>query len=497
MKPNTALKDQTISRDEAQLYIWRDQSIYQKRYQKSASALTALAQYMNEAGLTGDEYTEFQELYEQCTGLEPATFANVWQDPSAFAWTIYTYDNIGLIRLLEKRSASGDADAASDLVKVHTLLREQMQYFKAFMLGFALTGKHDIGFTTPFSIDLPFPIPGTNLILEGDGIVDILGIQNERLMISSPQGEKALTPGDNAGINLRDLPLVTYKGCHFQLNPWVGRVPGNVHPEIDYAYQYPVRADDEHIQVIQKTIDLIEQYSPEALEEFRNWVRCIAIKETNPDGTGGVGSASFTFLPGVIHLKMYMSPVWLAETFIHECYHNRLFFLDEDTHILKTIPGPEIYYSPWRNDPRPPHGILHAVTVFLPTARLLLNMVASGDLSGDDLNYATSFVVRQFYRFRIGVDVLETHAEFTAEGKQLFSAVKDSVEQFEQEVIQANIPLDGPAFILDKANGKLVPVTSKVTGEALSTVGLLHEHIELYDQNNFVAHWKEFLQKKL
>jgi len=74
-------------------------------------------------------------------------------------------------------------------------------------------------------------------------------------------------------------------------------------------------------------------------------------------------------LTGVIFLSEALDHVLLAEAVVHEFYHGVL------NSILKTEPlfdeteSGETFYSPWRDDPRPLRGLLHAIYVFSGVAR--------------------------------------------------------------------------------------------------------------------------------
>jgi HEXXH motif-containing protein len=73
-------------------------------------------------------------------------------------------------------------------------------------------------------------------------------------------------------------------------------------------------------------------------------------------------------LIGVIHLSEGYTGIRLAEAIVHEFHHNELFVL-ETTHELSHHDGSAVFYSPWRSDPRPLSGLLHALHVFSAIVR--------------------------------------------------------------------------------------------------------------------------------
>jgi HEXXH motif-containing protein len=82
--------------------------------------------------------------------------------------------------------------------------------------------------------------------------------------------------------------------------------------------------------------------------------------------TGGV-SASSVDAPGAIALTEPVSPARLAATLIHESQHYRLATLHDLRHLYTTPPD-RLWYSPWRNDPRPLSGVLHGLMAFTGVA---------------------------------------------------------------------------------------------------------------------------------
>jgi HEXXH motif-containing protein len=80
----------------------------------------------------------------------------------------------------------------------------------------------------------------------------------------------------------------------------------------------------------------------------------------------GSKSASSADAPGAVALSEPVNPTRLAATLVHESQHFRLASL----HNLRDlyVRSRQLYYSPWRNDPRPLSGILHGLFAFLGVA---------------------------------------------------------------------------------------------------------------------------------
>jgi HEXXH motif-containing protein len=78
---------------------------------------------------------------------------------------------------------------------------------------------------------------------------------------------------------------------------------------------------------------------------------------------------SFTVknLRGVIFLSESYDDVRIAEALVHEFHHNELYTVQESIDLHRATAG-ELFYSPWRPDPRPLDGLLHALYVFTGVA---------------------------------------------------------------------------------------------------------------------------------
>lgn len=68
-------------------------------------------------------------------------------------------------------------------------------------------------------------------------------------------------------------------------------------------------------------------------------------------------------LVGVIFLSEAYAEVNLAEAMVHEYFHNQLYMLMEAHDVVQFEVGQK-FYSPWRTDPRPNYGLIHACHVF-------------------------------------------------------------------------------------------------------------------------------------
>jgi HEXXH motif-containing protein len=72
---------------------------------------------------------------------------------------------------------------------------------------------------------------------------------------------------------------------------------------------------------------------------------------------------------GVMYLSNALDHILLAEAVIHEFYHTVLNLVTATEPVYEQGNTDDRFYSPWRDDPRPLHGLFHAIYVFSGVAR--------------------------------------------------------------------------------------------------------------------------------
>jgi HEXXH motif-containing protein len=82
-------------------------------------------------------------------------------------------------------------------------------------------------------------------------------------------------------------------------------------------------------------------------------------------GGTSYGSSSSQEVLGLVFLPGVLDPNDVAECLLHEALHQKLFRVEEGAPLFEEELGDtEIYYSPWRSDPRPLRMLVHGAFVF-------------------------------------------------------------------------------------------------------------------------------------
>lgn len=111
-----------------------------------------------------------------------------------------------------------------------------------------------------------------------------------------------------------------------------------------------------------KSVSLVHKLWPEIEFNISTIIRTIHIIES-PYIDKHVSCTAVNFFGSI--LLSFENEFILAEAIIHEYSHNILNVVIASGQMFEgEIPDDEIYYSPWRDDPRHISGILHAVFVF-------------------------------------------------------------------------------------------------------------------------------------
>lgn len=130
--------------------------------------------------------------------------------------------------------------------------------------------------------------------------------------------------------------------------------------------------------MIRTSLGIIAAGDPERCTRLTSLIRYYFPIAT-PDVRTTHNSFSIVQLVGVLFLSESYSDVRLVEAIVHEYHHNELHALMEGTKVLDSRPD-ELYYSPWRPDPRPLYGLFHALHVFTSVTDFYLHALGKQEL---------------------------------------------------------------------------------------------------------------------
>lgn len=443
--------------------LWADPDVYHRRREKSALALIAVARALAARPSLAPGSDEFLRLYQWVSTAEPDHFTEVWCDPVAYFWVRRAMHFLASCRgepLGTVERAYCDEIGAKSAAEA---LAHHLDEFKRFAVALALVSGRDLALERPYDTSLPLALPGTDLVIAGAERARITGVSN-----------RALETSDD--VRIEHCPVVRIDGASVYLNAARFRVPGIGFPT-DWAV-LPLDFQARHRDSVGDALRIIRRFQPATFRHMEGALHTIGLRPND----GKPFNISASELPGSFVCTMPSEPFALAATFIHEFHHNTLFGIEEAGAFFRHGDRDEIegenHYSPWVETPRPLHGILHAVYVFLPVFRFWKAVASerSRDAGIGDAQRAFARVQIAMIpaQLRIGTNQLRRHAHFTSFGAMLF-------EELAAEVADAEDTSRGMGATLATAamgvspSGALRPVIQD--GKPLSVADLLLDHL--------------------
>jgi hypothetical protein len=145
------------------------------------------------------------------------------------------------------------------------------------------------------------------------------------------------------------------------------------------------------------------------------------------------------------------NPHFLGDVLIHEFHHNRLFCLEEEEPLLEDDAGQDLaraprYATAHQAVPRPLHGILHALYVFVPVTRYWLRVSADPDVDDAVRELARDRTLRGALCARICAYQVRSYAKLSRLGGALLARLEDDLEELWTDVRAAGLSGDTPAL---------------------------------------------------
>ena len=124
--------------------------------------------------------------------------------------------------------------------------------------------------------------------------------------------------------------------------------------------------------LVDEALSIIERWQPALLKEMRHLSHVIQFVRDPLADQEKIVSFSDNSVPGALYVSVVqgtslINPYYLADSLVHEHRHQKLYLLEKWFPTVE--PTSMLVASPWRDDLRPPSGLLHAVFVFVELRR--------------------------------------------------------------------------------------------------------------------------------
>jgi uncharacterized protein len=175
--------------------------------------------------------------------------------------------------------------------------------------------------------------------------------------------------------------------------------------------------------LVDAALGIVRDWRPALYEEIIRINRAVQFVRDPAAHEEKIVSFSDNTVPGALFVSVLQNgdlidPYDLADSLVHEHRHQKLYLLErlapmiEDTDTMVT--------SPWRDDPRPPSGLFHAVFVFVELRRLWMHVHQHGPVRL--ANRAINQINETQARLEEGFRTLES-CPLTPQGGILLSAL--------------------------------------------------------------------------
>lgn len=135
-------------------------------------------------------------------------------------------------------------------------------------------------------------------------------------------------------------------------------------------------------------------------------------------------SVSSERFPGWV-IASFDTPLYMAECLVHEASHNYLYALSRFVPLVVTDSLSK-YYSPWRPDPRPADGVLHACFVFSNVIDMYIQLALS---LGSCALQSRVRLGAEILRMKIALESLRQGHSLTPNGNLLVDQISEKVEK--------------------------------------------------------------------
>jgi HEXXH motif-containing protein len=466
-----------------------DSEVYRNRYEKTATALIAvqraLEHHQHHQPL-GVSVGDFLRDYAMLANASPEIFTRIWEDPFSYFWARRAYELVGVSLQpaevpyeLQRYCVAIGASNPREALTLH------LQQFKRFLVALDLMTGATRRFDQPLVLNLPASIPGTPYSILGTGPIRVVGVVPGALEVEHSgrilrlASDADVTDSQTPRIVRR--PTIQYGDLELTLKPETFCLP-SVGPAAA-LFNIPAEFQQQQIPILEHGLALIRRHHPEAFQHMSDLIKVIAMK---PPAAGDYSNVSLSDFPGAFILSALPQPYWIADSLIHELYHNRMFFITEDEPVFADsepdgdADDPGEFYSPWRTDLRPLSGLLHALYVYTEVCKFWFSVWQSGETNGPLRAYVQDQAVRWMSAIKIGAHQLRKRTAFTEFGEALFTEMEKEVASLSVLYRTMGLSREAPAMLVHP-NGEIVIGGTDGRQRLLSIMDTIRQHQSRYD----------------
>jgi HEXXH motif-containing protein len=198
-----------------------------------------------------------------------------------------------------------------------------------------------------------------------------------------------------------------------------------------------------------EAMDLIGAHAPGRLAELTSGLRSLVPLSTAHAEPGLSATSRAAF--GALGLTLPPRPEYLAATLVHEYQHSKLSALI-DLVPLYDPTATELYFAPWRLDPRPIGGLLQGAYAFVAVSDLWFRLMSAPAVAAE--------AGRQFALLRLqvreSVQTLESAPHLTFEGHRIVAGIRRLLDTLLAVELPADVDAEARRALRATTDGWLV-----------------------------------------
>lgn len=226
--------------------------------------------------------------------------------------------------------------------------------------------------------------------------------------------------GDN------DIDFLTYD---FSSNEFRYKIPINLNKKLNLNFgsistlESIQEYEKWEIEFI-KALEIVRSINPKLIRNLNLLVKNILVTKSSE---GSHSSMSPKSIVGTIYLPDVKDSTLIAECFIHECLHQYLYRIEFAGSLFNNNDGTdELYYSPWKDEPRPLIMVLHGAFVFTGVILYYFELYKKKLPKKHLIKFKNRMVFRNG-QVRIALKVLLHTKKNTDLGKKIIETLEDKL----------------------------------------------------------------------
>jgi len=228
-----------------------------------------------------------------------------------------------------------------------------------------------------------------------------------------------------------DSNTLGVNSLNFTSNSFSYSIPVNLCQSIKLEFQdwqtfNSAEIYEEWEQYFASAVELIQKINPDITAHLNKLIKYILAVKSKDESHGSMSPKNII---GTIFLPEIKDYTLLAECLIHEGLHQYLYRLEHCAALFNEGEDlKELYYSPWKDEPRPLIMVLHGAFVFTGVA-LFYNQLLKMKIENKWESIFMERMIKRTTQTRIAIEVLLSNNHLSNFGQQIVMILKSYLDE--------------------------------------------------------------------